>query len=443
MLDKLEKILEKNNVFLSGGAGVGKSFLTNKLKTLYQKQGKNVVSLGSTALSAFNINGITLHSFFCFGRSISQSELAFYDKKQKEKITKLNKILKKTDLIIIDEISMVSANVFDMIVLRLKNANFNGKILIVGDFFQLPPVIKDNNQTLFSNSFYAFNSIFWNDLNFKFLKLSISKRTDNEEFYHYLSFLRKGEVNDSIFSYFEKLLIKETEFDEISDDFTLLCGINKKVDLINSQKLSKLKSELIIFKAQIKKEDPTLEDKVLYSWVKSLNILEELKLKIGAKIIFCLNNWEKNYYNGEQGIIKDIFEKDKEIYIEILKNNGTIVLLEPYTFNMEELSQNQNDLEVNIRASIRQFPIKLAYAITIHKSQGMSIEKLICDINNIFENGQLYVALSRAINPNSLKILYSRIDNFRSYFYNSLKIDTQVLEFYKKNNFLDLEKDEI
>ena len=95
-----------------------------------------------------------------------------------------------------------------------------------------------------------------------------------------------------------------------------------------------------------------------------------------------------------------------------------------------------------IRASVSQFPIKLAYAITIHKSQGMSIEKLICDIDNIFEKGQLYVALSRGINPKNLKILYSKSLNFKNYFVNVLKTDENVKTFYRENDFLDLENDE-
>ncbi|EOM7345476.1 ATP-dependent DNA helicase Pif1, partial [Campylobacter jejuni] len=112
--------------------------------------------------------------------------------------------------------------------------------------------------------------------------------------------------------------------------------------------------------------------------------------------------------------------------------NGMKILLEPYTFFMEELEQSGKDFVVNILASVTQFPIKLAYAITIHKSQGMSIEKLVCDIDHIFENGQLYVALSRATNPNTLKIYSTKKINFGFYFANILKIDSNVIEFYKK-----------
>ncbi|EIJ7574075.1 ATP-dependent DNA helicase Pif1, partial [Campylobacter jejuni] len=225
----------------------------------------------------------------------------------------------------------------------------------------------------------------------------------------------------------------------LEDDYTLLCGINKKVNNINQEKLSKLETPLACFKAQVKKEDKRIKDEELDSWIRSLNILEELNIKIGACIIFCVNNWDKNYYNGEQGIIEDILYEEEKIYISIIKNNGMKILLEPYTFFMEELEQSGKDFVVNILASVTQFPIKLAYAITIHKSQGMSIEKLVCDIDHIFENGQLYVALSRATNPNTLKIYSTKKINFGFYFANILKIDSNVIEFYKKHNFLDLE----
>lgn len=440
MLDKLVKILEQNNVFLSGGAGVGKSFLTNELIRFYKNKGKSVVALGSSALSAFNVGGVTLHSFFCLGRCEDAMELSVYDRKQREKLSKLNKILKKLDLIIIDEISMVSAAIFDMIALRLKSSSFDGKILLVGDFFQLPPVVKEKQNSLFVTSVYAFSSLFWQELNLVNLRLCISKRTQNMQFYEYLSFLRQGRIDEKILEYFKQFLINLEELNALEDEFTLLCGINKKADFINEQKLSKLPNELFVYQANYKKEDESLDDTQFRAWVKGLNICEELRIKIGARVIFCLNNYEQNYCNGEQGIVSAIIEDETKTYMQITKNNGVQILLEPYTFLLEELEQDDKELFINIRASVKQFPIKLAYAITIHKSQGMSIDKLVCDIDNIFENGQLYVALSRAINPDNLHIFYSKNIEFKNYFSKILKFDTSVLTFYEENQFLDLEE---
>lgn len=371
-------------------------------------------------------------------------KLSVFDRnqKQKEKLAKLKELLKTIELIIIDEISMVSANVFEMIGFRLRNSQFNGKILVVGDFFQLPPVIKEKKETLFSHSYYAFSSFFWQDLNFKHIKLSQPKRTQNIEFYNNLSLIRQGFLDEKILSFFKSLQIDCKDLKNLEDDYTLLCGINKKVNNINQERLNKLKTPLVCFKAQVKKENNGLKDEELDSWVKSLNILEELNIKIGSRIIFCVNNWDKNYYNGEQGVVEDIFYEEEKAYISIIKNNGVKILLEPYTFFMKELDQVGKDFVINILASVTQFPIKLAYAITIHKSQGMSIEKLVCDIDHIFENGQLYVALSRATNPNTLKIYSVKKINFGFYFANILKIDPSVIDFYKRHDFLDLEMQE-
>lgn len=438
MLDKLEKILTHDNVFLSGGAGVGKSFLINKLIQSYKKQKKSFIPLGSSALSAFNIGGITLHSFFCLGHCDNALALSVLDRsqKQKERLIKLQNILKTLELIIIDEISMVSADVFEMIGLRLKNSHFNGKILVVGDFFQLPPVLKEKKQNLFNNSYYAFASFFWKELNFKNIKLTQSKRTHNLEFYNNLSLIRKGFLDENILDFFQSLQTKIIE--NLGDDYTLLCGINKQVNDINKKRLDALHTPLVCFKAQINKENPQLKDEELFSWIKSLNILEELNLKIGSRIIFCVNNWDKNYYNGEQGKIENIIYEEEKVYISIIKNDGMQILLEPYTFFMQELEQVGKDFIINTLASITQFPIKLAYAITIHKSQGMSIEKLVCNINHIFEKGQLYVALSRATNPNTLKIYFTKKIDFRLYFANILKIDSNVIDFYEKHDFIEL-----
>lgn len=433
-VNQLEKILENHNVFLSGGAGVGKSYLTNELKLAYKEQRKSVVSLGSTAISAFNVGGVTLHSFFALGLCANLNELTLFDRKQKDKLKKLDKVLKTLDLLIIDEISMVSAEIFDLIAFRLKNAEFSGRILVVGDFFQLPPVKKEN-KNLFLGGFYAFSSLSWADFAFKNVLLTQPKRTSNEEFYTHLSMMREGVASKELVEYFARFLITPHQLAEFDDDFTLLCGTNKKAEGINQQKLAKIEGEFIIFKAEIEKIDENLDDRVLEKWVKSLNVLDELKLKVGARVIFCVNNYEAGYYNGEQGEVIAVFKEDNKSYIQIQKSNGTQIKLAPYTFLLENFAEQDE-----ILASFSQFPIKLAYAITIHKSQGMSIEKLVCDIDNIFESGQLYVALSRAVEPKNLWIFYSRAGDFRSYFANALKFDASVLEFYAKMDFVNLKE---
>ncbi|MCV3375387.1 AAA family ATPase [Campylobacter sp. IFREMER_LSEM_CL2151] len=444
ILSRLENFLRDNNIFLSGGAGVGKSFLTMELIKSYRVQGKIVVVLGSTALSAFNIGGVTLHSFFAFKRCQNYDELYYEDRKQKDKLEKLKRILKQCDLLVIDEISMVSASLMEMIYYRLSRSGFNGKILLVGDFFQLPPVVKykenQTQNTLFQNTLYAFSSQAWNDLKFINLKLSITKRTLDKQFYEYLFFLRMGEVNKEMLNFFKKMLISSKNLLEYMDEYTLLCATNKKTNHINTEKLNLLQGKESIFKAKAEKLDYTLDDKTYEQWINGLNSLGELKLKIGAKIIFCVNNKEENYYNGEQGVVLDFIKDKEQEYILIEKNNGERLKLKSYEYTLEEYELDKDEkLEVKIKAKFVQFPIKLAYAITIHKSQGMSIDKLICDIDGIFEKGQLYVCLSRAINPSNLKIVYNYKMPFEDYFLKILKFDKEVKQFYLQEKFVNLE----
>lgn len=445
VVDNLRFFLKNNNVFLSGSAGVGKSFLTMELIRSYRVQGKIVVVLGSTALSAFNIGGVTLHSFFAFKRCQNYDELYYEDRKQKDKLEKLKRILKQCDLLVIDEISMVSASLMEMIYYRLSRSDFNGKILLVGDFFQLPPVInyRENQiqSTLFQNTLYAFSSQTWNDLKFINLKLSVTKRTLDKQFYEYLFFLRMGEVNKEMLNFFKKMLISSKNLLEYMDEYTLLCATNKKTNYINTEKLNLLQGKESVFKAKAEKLDSTLDDKTYEQWINGLNSLDELKLKIGAKIIFCVNNKEENYYNGEQGVVLDFIKDKEQEYILIEKNNGERLRLKPYEYTLEEYELDKDEkLEVKIKAKFVQFPIKLAYAITIHKSQGMSIDKLICDIDGIFEKGQLYVCLSRAINPSNLKIVYNYKIPFEDYFLKILKFDKEVKRFYLQEKFINLEE---
>ncbi|XMD72611.1 PIF1-like helicase [Campylobacter lari] len=444
ILSRLENFLIDNNVFLTGGAGVGKSFLTMELIRSYRVQGKIVIVLGSTALSAFNIGGVTLHSFFAFKRCQNYDELYYEDRKQKDKLEKLKRILKQCDLLVIDEISMVSALLMEMIYYRLTRSGFNGKILLAGDFFQLPPVIKykenQNQNTLFQNTLYAFSSQAWNDLKFINLKLSITKRTLDKQFYEYLFFLRIGEVNKEMLNFFKKMLISSKNLLEYMDEYTLLCATNKKTNYINTEKLNLLQGKESIFNAKAEKLDSTLDDKTYEQWINGLNSLSGLKLKIGAKIIFCVNNKEENYYNGEQGVVLDFIKDKEQECILIEKNNGERLKLKPYEYTLEEYELDKDEkLEVKTKAKFVQFPIKLAYAITIHKSQGMSIDKLICDIDGIFEKGQLYVCLSRAINPSNLKIVYNYKMPFEDYFLKILKFDKEVKQFYLQEKFVNLE----
>ena len=393
MLNHILELLKEHNIFLTGGGGVGKSYMTAEIMHIYSKNNKRVVALGSTGISAVGIGGVSIHSFFKFGICSNYLELNLFDKKQKDKLKELFNIIKNIDLLIIDEISMVSADLMEMIWLRLMQGSFSGRVMVVGDFYQLPPVKKQDSVGLF-NFNYAFSSTAWYNLKFINIELVVSKRTSDMQFYSMLSRLRLGIIDSEIY---RALSSKITN--TIPNDSIILFGRNIEADMLNAKKLAQIQNPLVKIKANEKIYDDNLHKNAYDKWVNNLNALRELEIKKDAKVMFLCNKWGE-YYNGEQG-----------------KKDG-------------------QDIKENIRAEFVQFPLKLAYAITIHKSQGMSIKRLVCNLNHIFANGQLYVALSRAISWDELGIIYTRSKDFYSYLKSVVNIDQSVNEFYAKEKFI-------
>ncbi|MCZ6111911.1 ATP-dependent DNA helicase [Campylobacter ureolyticus] len=444
MIDELINFLKTENIFLTGGAGVGKSYAVSKIIKHYKNENLGVVSLGSTGISAVNIGGLTLHSFFGFGICKNKNELSEYDKgsKAKERIKNLKNILDKTELIIIDEISMVSADLFEMIYLRLINLTYKGRVMVVGDFYQLPPIIKDQNLDLFQRSIYAFGSYSWEMMRFKNIELIKPKRTKNLEFFKVLSKIRVGKIGIEDARYLYGFT--EVKFIPSSDE-TVLFGRNKEANELNVFMLEKINSPLLKHIGKTIINDNLVHKDRIDKWLNNLNVATTFEFKIGAKVIFTINKYknildDSEFYNGEQGVIKDVFLNDGEISeILVEKNNGELVEVKPNNYDFGEYINENDELKYNIIASFFQFPLRLAYAITIHKSQGMSIERLTCDLTHIFAEGQLYVALSRAIEPNNLKIVYKKSENFNSYLNRVIKSHKDVDEFYKKTDFLKYE----
>ena len=416
-LTTILSLLEKNNLFITGGAGVGKSYLVHEIIKHYNKIGKNVIALGSTGISAVNIGGYTLHSFFLFGICKNLDELSLYDKKRTKYIHELKEILQKLDLLIIDEISMVSNHLMDMIYYRLEQLGFNGKVVVVGDFYQLPPIRRKEENELFATS-YAFKSSSWEKFNFKTIFLKEVKRSKDKEFAHILEKIRRGVCDNEVKQYLNSL--KEKKLPSYLEP-TYLYGRNKEVNALNEKKLLKLKSSENFYFWQLEKSANISEQRV-QNWAKSLIVDEVLHLKVGAKVIFCVNSWGE-YVNGEEGEVVQLNEDEV-----IIKTKRKKIHVTPHTFELNEI--NPQTLEPQTIATIKQYPLKLAYAITIHKSQGMSIDTLICNLDSIFAPGQLYVALSRSSNPKNLAIEYSKSD-FNSYLEKVIKPNKEVEVFYK------------
>jgi ATP-dependent exoDNAse (exonuclease V) alpha subunit len=389
----VQKLLKRENIFLTGGAGVGKTTLTRELIEAFEEEAKKVAKLASTGMAATLLGGQTLHSFFDFGIAESMAEL---EKNGKLAIKKRDKkLIASMDLIVIDEISMVSAALMDMIAFRLREAGFKGALLVVGDFLQLPPVVKMQREL-----FYAFESDAWQAFAFERVELKHIYRTDDKDFIKLLHRVRFGEVDEAIHNHLNSFI---KPLPNTLEKYTFLFGKNISASHHNRRELEEIEGELFVLKAQIVKHKNNIKDTQIQRFMNDARVEEELALKIGAPILFSRNSW--NYYNGERGVVVNIDEN----YLYIEKNDGKVVKVQQSKQSkcewVERVVANEVEIVEEEVFSIYQYPVKLAFAITIHKSQGMSIENLIIATNEIFAPSQFYVALSRASNPKNLILI--------------------------------------
>lgn len=389
LLEHLVSLLQTRNVFLTGGAGVGKSHLVRQLIEFYGTKSTSLVVLGSTAISAINIGGMTIHRFFGFGICDSLATLRDYDMRQATRLRHLRKLVSACKVLIIDEISMVNANLLEMIAFRLDDMGFTGRLLFVGDFYQLPPVQMASG--------YAFASAAWQRFAPFCLELTHSKRTKDKKLFKVLYKVRLGLVDDEVREFLASLISFDTP-----NDATVLFGRNDTAERLNLQRLSELEGEIRSYEAFLKIYDKNLDERSIKSWLQALRMPNLLHLKVGAKVMFVVNKIGE-FYNGEQGVVAG-FDGEKVL---VVKSNGREIAVEPYKSELCEYKVIDNQVVSITRATLTQFPLRLAYAITIHKSQGMSIERLVCDLNNIFENGQAYVALSRAVSAKGLFVKFN------------------------------------
>ena len=369
MFERILKTLQaRKNVFLTGGAGTGKSYTTKCIIENFYKSGKNVVALGSTGISAVNIGGITLHSFFRFGRINDINELAKHDKTQRNELKELYKVLSKLDLIIIDEISMVRSSTFEMVAYRLRMGGFKGALLVVGDFYQLEPVVSrdEKGQNSLFSGFYAWQSMAWCDMSFVNFMLIKPKRTSDLDFFSILERIRVGVCDDEVMGF----LASRVEQNPPANALRLF-GTNAKVDALNEERLNMLKTPLFHVEAAIKASQSVSETE-LKSWLAGINIAKVLELKVGAEVIICANK-RGSYYNGERAEVLEL----KEDGIIVRKHNDELCSIEPVCLELNAYADEGGNVAKQVLASFVQYPLRLAYAITIHKSQGMSLDDYI------------------------------------------------------------------
>lgn len=393
-----EKAMEGRNLFITGSAGVGKSYLVNEIVNKFHEDKKRVIICASTGIAARTIGGYTLHHQFHI--DITKDDITD---------TKKNDWIKTTDLIVIDEISMVSFHLFNKIGKEIKTHNPKCQLIVIGDFFQLPPVITNSTMAIIRRRGYSnvkedechcFHSKYWKEFNFETCILTEAMRQEDQNFSTALYDLSRGSLTDKDKTY----LRKAQENPLITDDDVIsLCCTNKLADQINNDKLNEIKGKEFVFKAKTwGKYDKDAAPK-------------ELKVKIGAKVMILINNTEEDYCNGDLGFITEI--SDNSITVELV--NGGEVTVEPYKFCSYIFEDGKN----KIVGHITQFPIKLAWAITVHKSQGQTFNK----VNFLYKKGHFEGA------PQNLSLLYVGMSRAKSIDNLHLEIETAIPAFYNRD----------
>lgn len=411
------------NVFLTGKAGTGK---TTFLKNIKANSPKRIVVVAPTGVAAINAGGVTIHSFFqlSFGPNIPNQK-GFERKINNGKI----KAIKAIDLLVIDEISMVRADVLDAIdevLRRYRNRNlpFGGvQLLMIGDLHQLAPVIKEEEWEMLRPhypSVYFFESKALAQSAFMTIELTHIYRQADERFVDLLNKVRDKKLDRESVQLLNTRYIPNFTYPK-EEKYITLTSHNRTALQINQVKMNELKGKTYQFTAEIVEEFPES------MYPNEFN----LELKIGAQIMFVKNdsNNEKRYFNGKLGEITAI--EDEQIWVKCPNESDEIIVSRASWDNIKYVLDDNKVMQEQILGSFNQFPIKAAWAITIHKSQGLTFDRAIIDAASSFAHGQVYVALSRCKTFEGL-VLSSPISP------ESVKSDNTIASFDQESKNQDL-----
>jgi ATP-dependent DNA helicase PIF1 len=387
-LDMLEKT--DTSLFLTGKAGTGKSTLLSLFRSTTRKK---IAVLAPTGVASLNVQGQTIHSFFGFPPRIITPQEAGKKTTRKD----LLRLYKNLDTIIIDEISMVRADVLDGIDIFLRRNRENYRpfggvqMIFVGDLFQLPPVVNSDPversyfQDYYESPYFFSAKVFQEaDFNIDYLELGKVYRQDSR---HFLRLLEAIRLNTADYDDLDDLNERYVPGFSDTEGFITLCARNATADRINRDALQRLETPVFAYRAEVQGLfDPSLYPAEL-----------DMSLREGAQVMFIKNDPEKSYVNGTIGVVTEI--TTNSVVVKISHDNGKTQSINVVKAEWEIL-RYRADATGNIEAEtvgvFRQYPLKLAWAITIHKSQGKTFDKVLLDLGGgAFEHGQLYVALSR------------------------------------------------
>lgn len=393
-------------VFLTGKAGTGKTTL---LKFIVEHTHKSVIIAAPTGIAAINAGGVTLHSLFQlpFGAFIPSEvynftgnpDIQIHTRSQLLKKLQMNtskrNMLRKVELLIIDEVSMLRADLLDAVdtilrhVRRRKSTPFGGvQVLFIGDMLQLPPVVKDAEQFIlqqyYKSQFFFDAQVF---SQYKPITIELSKiyRQTDKDFIKILNELRNNELSEAslhTLNNFYKPSFKQSE----KDAYIFITTHNRKADDINNSRLKELTDPVYQFNPEIKGDFPDY----------LFPIEHTMQLKRGAQVMFLKNDYsgKGQYYNGKIGHIESL---SKDTIKVGFKDGSESVWVEKYTWENKRftLNKDSNEIEEKVLGTFTHYPLKLAWAVTVHKSQGLTFKQAIIDVSEAFAPGQIYVALSR------------------------------------------------
>ncbi len=399
--EALDILKTGRNVFLTGPAGSGKTYVLREYISYLKELSASIGITASTGIAATHMGGITIHSWSGIGirNDLSKSDIAEIAEKQH-----VRKKVREATVLIIDEISMLHhfrLDLVDMILREIKSCDqpFGGiQVVFCGDFFQLPPVHRSGER----EALFAYHSDSWKNLDLKICYLEEQHRQNDDNFLKVLNAVRDASVTEEIRT------ILKNRFDQKSKEgATRLYSHNRDVDSENISELQKIGEKVFKYEMQERGRGGLVE-----MLKKSCLAPENLELKVGAKVMFVKNNFEEGYVNGTLGIVERCgFEE-----IKVRTIGGVLIDVERAIWVIEE--------DGKIKAEVSQYPLRLAWAITIHKSQGMSLDAAEIDLSQSFEKGMGYVALSRV---RSLDGLFLKGLNEKA-----LEINEEVLEFDQK-----------
>lgn len=405
------------NVFLTGPAGSGKTHVLNTYVNYLKSHGVDVAVTASTGIAATHIGGQTIHSWSGLG---IRGNLTDYDVEDLLGKSYLYKRFARTKVLVIDEISMLHSYRLDLIewIARSMKRNsqpFGGmQIVVCGDFFQLPPISKGDENNESNGSSFAYKAESWKRAKFSVCYIDEQHRQRDKNYLAVLNEIRSGKASKKTIDLLLSRMHADADNPE-HKDFTRLYTHNIDVDTVNKRHLDLIKDKSKNFQMNSRGARNLVD-----TLKKSCLSPEILELKVGAKVMFTKNHPEGMYVNGSLGTIKQFSSYGDPV---VLLNSGVSISVGAQSWNIEE--------EGKVKAEISQLPLRLAWAITVHKSQGMSLESMEVDLSKSFVKGMGYVALSRVRTLSGIKLL--GLNEM------ALEVDKEILE--KDGEFRILSED--